>query len=202
MLVLCGGRVRAENLQRLLRERKIPAALDFSGHAMPKKGQALIALGTLSAGSEYPGLQLAVLTEGQLTARVSGKEPRRKAAPKNDPTRQRLQSYADLTPGDLVVHQHHGIGRFVSMMRLPVDGVEKDYIKIAYAGSDCLYVPATQLDLVSKYIGTGEDTGHTKLNKLGGTEWAKTTHRAKAAAKDLAKGLIDLYARRQRLAGR
>ena len=201
VLVLCGGRVRAENLQRLLRERKIPAALDFSGHAMPKKGQALIALGTLSAGSEYPGLQLAVLTEGQLTARVSGKEPRRKAAPKNDPTRQRLQSYADLTPGDLVVHQHHGIGRFVSMMRLPVDGVEKDYIKIAYAGSDCLYVPATQLDLVSKYIGTGEDTGHTKLNKLGGTEWAKTTHRAKAAAKDLAKGLIDLYARRQRLEG-
>ena len=201
VLVLCGGRVRAENLQRLLRERKIPAALDFSGHAMPKKGQALIALGTLSAGSEYPGLQLAVLTEGQLTARVSGKEPRRKAAPKNDPTRQRLQSYADLTPGDLVVHQHHGIGRFVSMMRLPVDGVEKDYIKIAYAGSDCLYVPATQLDLVSKYIGTGEDTGHTKLNKLGGSEWAKTTHRAKAAAKDLAKGLIDLYARRQRLEG-
>ena len=87
------------------------------------------------------------------------------------------------------------------MIRLPVDGVEKDYIKIAYAGSDCLYVPATQLDLVSKYIGSGEDTSRTKLNKLGGTEWAKTTYRAKAAARDLAKGLIDLYARRQRLAG-
>ena len=84
---------------------------------------------------------------------------------------------------------------------MPTDGVEKDYIKIAYAGSDCLYVPATALDLVSKYIGAGEDTEHTRLNKLGGTEWAKTTHRAKAAAKDLAEGLIKLYARRQREAG-
>ena len=200
VLVLCGGRVRAENLQRLLRERKIPAAVDYDGRTMPQKGQAVISVGALTAGSEYPGLQLAILTEGQLTARVSGKEPKRRT-PKNDPSRQKLQSYTDLTPGDLVVHQHHGIGRFVSMMRLPVDGVEKDYIKIAYAGSDCLYVPATQLDLVSKYIGTGEDTGHTKLNKLGGTEWVKTTSRAKAAARDLAKGLIDLYAQRQRLAG-
>ena len=200
VLVLCGGRVRADNLQRLLRERKIPATVDYEGRTLPGRGQAVISVGALCAGSEYPGLQLAILTEGQLTAKVSGKEPRRRV-PKNDPTRQALQSYADLTPGDLVVHQHHGIGRFVSMIRLPVDGVEKDYIKIAYAGSDCLYVPATQLDLVSKYIGSGEDTSHTKLNKLGGTEWAKTTYRAKAAAKDLAKGLIDLYARRQRLAG-
>ena len=200
VLVLCGGRVRSDNLQRLLRERKIPAAVDYDGGAMPQRGQAVISVGALSAGSEYPGLGLAILTEGQLTSRVAGKESRRKT-PKNDPTRQKLQSYADLTPGDLVVHQHHGIGRFVAMMRLPVDGVEKDYIKIAYAGSDCLYVPATQLDLVSKYIGTGEDTSHTRLNKLGGTEWAKTTHRAKAAAKDLAKGLIDLYARRQRMPG-
>ena len=200
VLVLCGGRVRADNLQRLLRERKVPATVDYAGGTMPQKGQVVISVGALAAGSEYPGLQLAVLTEGQLTAKVSGREPRRRA-PKNDPTRQKLQSYADLTPGDLVVHQHHGIGRFVSMTRLPVDGVEKDYIKIAYAGSDCLYVPATQLDLVSKYIGTGEDTTHTRLNKLGGTEWVKTTHRAKAAARDLAKGLIDLYARRQRLAG-
>ena len=85
---------------------------------------------------------------------------------------------------------------------MPVDGVEKDYIKIAYAGSDFLYVPATQLDLVSKYIGSGdEEGGRTRLNKLGGTEWAKTTYKAKAAAKDLAKGLIQLYAQRQRLSG-
>ena len=97
-----------------------------------------------------------------------------------------------------MVHAHHGIGRFVAMLRMPVDGVEKDYIKIAYAGQDVLYVPATSLDLVSKYIGPGEDNERTKLNKLGGTEWAKTTRKAKAAAKDLAEGLIRLYAQRQR----
>ena len=199
VMVLCGGQVRARNLQELLEARRIPAALDLEGEHSPVRNVVLITLGTLSAGCEYPALQLAVLTEGQLTTPLAGKA--KKARPKRDSNQQKLQSYADLTPGDLVVHQHHGIGRFVGMIRMPTDGVEKDYIKIAYAGSDCLYVPATALDLVSKYIGAGEDTEHTRLNKLGGTEWAKTTHRAKAAAKDLAEGLIKLYAQRQREAG-
>ena len=202
VVVLCGGQVRAENMRRLLAERGITAALDLSGGKLPEAGQAAIQLGAVSAGSEWPSLKLAVLTEGQLTESVSGKakKPRRT----KDSSRQKLQSYTDLTPGDLVVHAHHGIGRFVEMLRLPVDGVEKDYIKIAYAGSDCLYVPATSLDLVSKYIGAGggdEGERPIKLNKLGGTEWAKTTYRAKAAAKELAAGLIQLYAQRQRQPG-
>ena len=200
VIVLCGGEVRARNMQRLLQERHITAALPLTGEALPEKGQAAIMLGALSAGSEWPALKLAVLTEGQLTESVSGKN--RKPRRVKDSSRQKLQSYTDLTPGDLVVHAHHGIGRFVEMLRLPVDGVEKDYIKIAYAGSDCLYVPATSLDLVSKYIGAGDEGEKpTKLNKLGGTEWAKTTYRAKAAAKELAAGLIQLYAQRQRQPG-
>lgn len=199
VMVLCGGEVRARNLRQMLADRKIPAAVDLTGEKSPEKGTVLIAVGALSAGCEYPEGRLAVLTEGQLTTPLSGRS--KKPRPKRDSNQQKLQSYADLTPGDLVVHQHHGIGRFVGMIRMPTDGVEKDYIKIAYAGSDCLYVPATALDLVSKYIGAGEDTEHTRLNKLGGTEWAKTTHRAKAAAKDLAEGLIKLYAQRQREAG-
>lgn len=92
------------------------------------------------------------------------------SALKNSSNRQKLQSYTDLSPGDLVVHVHHGVGRFVGIQKMPVDGVEKDYIKIDYAGGDCLYVPVTQLDQVSKYIGGGEDQERTKLNKLGGTE--------------------------------
>ncbi len=201
VLVLCGGEVRAKNLLHLLGERKIPAALDFTGAQMPRRGTVLIGVGALSAGCEYPELKLAVLTEGQLTAPVGGKT--KKTRPRRDDSRQRIQSYTDLTPGDLVVHVHHGIGRFAGVTRMPVDGVEKDYIKINYAGTDCLYVPCTSLDLVSKYIGSGgEDTEKpVKLNKLGGTEWAKTTYRAKAAARDLAKGLIELYAQRQRLGG-
>ena len=196
VLVLCGGEVRAKNLLRLLEERGIPAALDLKGTAMPKPGELRITVGALSAGCEWPALKLAVLTEGQLTAPTQ-----KKLKLKKDSNRQKLQSYTDLSPGDLVVHVHHGIGRFVGIQRMPVDGVEKDYIKIDYAGGDCLYVPVTQLDLVSKYIGGGEDQERTRLNKLGGTEWAKQKTKARKAAKDLAAGLTKLYAERQRRPG-
>ena len=196
VLVLCGGEVRAKNLLRLLEERNIPAVLDLKGTAMPAPGQLRITVGALSAGCEWPELKLAVLTEGQLTAPTQ-----KKLKLKKDSNRQKLQSFTDLSPGDLVVHVHHGIGRFVGIQRMPVDGVEKDYIKIDYAGGDCLYVPVTQLDLVSKYIGGGEEQERTRLNKLGGTEWAKQKTRARKAAKDLAAGLTKLYAERQRRPG-
>ena len=196
VLVLCGGEVRARNLLRLLEERNIPAVLDLKGAAMPQPGELRITIGALSAGCEWPSLKLAVLTEGQLTAPTQ-----KKLKLKKDSNRQKLQSFTDLSPGDLVVHVHHGIGRFVGIQRMPVDGVEKDYIKIDYAGGDCLYVPVTQLDLVSKYIGGGEEQERTRLNKLGGTEWAKQKTKARKAAKDLAAGLTKLYAERQRRPG-
>ena len=196
VLVLCGGEVRAKNLLRLLEERGIPAVLDLKGTAMPKPGELRITVGALSAGCEWPALKLAVLTEGPLTAPTQ-----KKLKLKKDSNRQKLQSYTDLSPGDLVVHVHHGIGRFAGIQRMPVDGVEKDYIKIDYAGGDCLYVPVTQLDLVSKYIGGGEDQERTRLNKLGGMEWAKQKTKARKAAKDLAAGLTKLYAERQRRPG-
>ena len=203
VLVLCGNETRARNFHRLLEERGVRARLDLSDQTLPAAGETVIGLGALSAGCEYPQLRLVILTEGQLLAPVSGKAPRT-VRQKKDSSRQKLRSYTDLTPGDLVVHQRHGIGRFVGMERIRVDGADKDYIKIAYAGSDSLYVPATQLDMVSKYIGShggGEEGEHVKLNKLGGTDWTKAKSRAKAAAKDLAKGLIKLYAERQRRPG-
>ena len=198
VLVLCASEVRVHNLQRLLSDRQIPAAVDLKNAAMPASGEVRISLGSLCAGSEWPQLRLAILTEGQLLATAPRKKRR---AAKTVSNRQKIQSYTDLSPGDLVVHVHHGVGRFAGIQRMPVDGVEKDYIKIAYAGGDCLYVPATQLDQVSKYIGGGEDQERTKLNKLGGTEWAKQKSKAKKAAKDLAKGLIALYAERARRPG-
>ena len=203
VLVLCGNETRAKNFHRLLEECGVRARLDLSDQTLPAAGETVIGLGALSAGCEYPQLRLVILTEGQLLAPVSGKAPRA-VRQKKDSSRQKLRSYTDLTPGDLVVHQRHGIGRFVGMERIRVDGADKDYIKIAYAGSDSLYVPATQLDMVSKYIGShggGEEGEHVKLNKLGGTDWTKAKSRAKAAAKDLAKGLIKLYAERQRRPG-
>ena len=201
VLLLCGNQTRCRNMQRMLEERGIKAALDFALTAMPKAGEVRIVEGALSAGAEYPQLSLAILTEGQLTALTAGKRTAPRSSKKDN--RQKLLSYTDLTPGDLVVHTNHGIGRFEGMCKMPVDGVVKDYIKISYAAGDNLYVPATQLDRVSKYIGAGgdDDSRPIKLNRLGGTEWKKQKSRAKAAAKDLAKGLIALYAERQRRPG-
>ena len=148
---------------------------------------------------EYPLSKIAVLTEGQLIARS---EPKRKPAKKTGSTnRQKLNSFTDLTPGDLVVHENYGIGRFVAMEQIKVDGAVKDYIKIAYQGSDTLFVPATQLDLVSKYIGGGGEDSNVKLNKIGSDAWQKTKAKARKAAKDMAGELIQLYAARKRQSG-
>lgn len=193
-MVLAANEQRCLNLQSLLREQKVRSAVDFALHALPEPGRSVIAVGGLSAGFEYPDARLAVLTEGHASS-----EKKRKHRPTTN--RQKLDSYADLTPGDLVVHEHHGIGRYVGMVKMQVDGVSKDYVKLAYAGADTLYVPATQLDLISKYIGAGEDSERKKLSKLGGTDWEKAKTRARKAVKDLAKGLIQLYAQRQRVPG-
>ena len=196
-LVLCGTRRRAELLQELLREKNLSAFLCIPLDTLPKSGQILLTEGTLPYGMEYPDQKLTVLTEGQLIAKS---EPRRKAK-KTATNRQKLNSFTDLAPGDLVVHENYGIGRFVAMERIKVDGAIKDYIKIAYQGSDTLFIPATQLDMVSKYIGGGGEDANVKLNKIGSDAWQKTKAKARKAAKDMAGELIKLYAARKRQEG-
>jgi len=203
-LLLCGNAARAKSLHRMLEERGITTALDLACKEMPGPGEVRICVGALSAGAEYPQILLAVVTEGQLTAPTTGKKASHRS--RKESSRQKLLSYTDLSVGDLVVHTAHGVGRFEGIRKMPVDGVEKDYIMISYAGGDSLYVPATALDQVSKYIGGGGlgadgESRPVKLNKLGGTDWHKQKSKAKAAAKDLAKGLIALYAERQRRPG-
>ena len=198
-LVLCGSRHRAELLQEMLRAKNLSAFLCIPLTSLPKPGQILLSEGTLPFGMEYPLSRIAILTEGQLIAR---KEPKRKASKKTGSTnRQKLNSFTDLSPGDLVVHENYGIGRFVAMEQIKVDNAVKDYIKIAYQGSDTLFVPATQLDLVSKYIGGGSDDGNVRLNKIGSDAWQKTKAKARKAAKDMAGELIQLYAARKRQPG-
>ena len=198
-LVLCGTRRRAELLQEMLRAQGLSAFLCIPLTTLPKPGQILLAEGTLPYGMEYPLSRIAVLTEGQLIAKT---EPRRKAAKKTGSTnRQKLNSFTDLTPGDLVVHENYGIGRFLTMEQIKVDGAVKDYIKIAYQGSDTLFIPATQLDMVSKYIGGGGEDTNVKLNKIGSDAWQKTKAKARKAAKDMAGELIQLYAARKRQLG-
>ena len=197
-LVLCGTRRRAELLQEMLHNKNLSAFLCIPLDTMPKEGQILLSDGTLPFGMEYPNSKLAVLTEGQLLAKT---EPRRKSAKKTATNRQKLNSFTDLTPGDLVVHENYGIGRFLAMEQIRVDGAVKDYIKIAYQGSDTLFVPATQLDLVSKYIGGGGEDTNVRLNKIGSDAWQKTKAKARKAAKDMAGELIQLYAARKRQEG-
>ena len=195
-LVLCGTRRRAELLQEMLREKGLSAFLCIPLNTMPGPGQILLTEGTLPFGMEYPDAKLAILTEGQLMAHSAPKKKAKKSAT----NRQKLNSFTDLTPGDLVVHENYGIGRFVAMEQIRVDGAIKDYVKIAYQGSDTLFVPATQLDLVSKYIGGGEDA-NIRLNKIGSDAWQKTKTKARKAAKDMAGELIQLYAARKRQEG-
>ena len=197
-LVLCGSRRRVELLKEMLSSKGLSALLCIPLTTMPKAGQILLAEGTLPYGMEYPDSKLAILSEGQLLSKTA---PKRKAAKKNATNRQKLNSFTDLSPGDLVVHENYGIGRFIAMEQIRVDGAIKDYVKIAYQGSDTLFVPATQLDLVGKYIGGGGEDANVRLNKIGSDAWQKTKTKARKAAKDMAGELIQLYAARKRQEG-
>ncbi|MBR7123096.1 MAG: transcription-repair coupling factor [Oscillospiraceae bacterium] len=196
-LVLCGSRRRAELLQEMLSSKGLSSFLCIPLNNMPQPGQILLTDGALPYGMEYPTSKLAVLTEGQLIGKAEPKRRNKKSAT----NRQKLNSFTDLSPGDLVVHENYGIGRFVAMEQIYVDGAVKDYVKIAYQGTDTLFVPATQLDMVSKYIGSGGEDSNVRLNKIGSDAWQKTKTKARKAAKDMAGELIQLYAARKRQEG-
>ena len=197
VVVLAGDMRRAELLQSFLKDSGIIAYVQETLEKLPEEGYCTISVGGMSAGMEYPGIKLAVISDMQLLRVREHKHKSSKKAPSN---RQRINSYADLAPGDLVVHEVHGIGRFAGIKKMKVDGFEKDYIMIRYAGTDTLYVPATALDMVTKYLGAAEDQ-HVKLSKMGGAEWSRARSRAKAATKKLAGELIKLYAERARIPG-
>ena len=190
VLLLTAGRSRVLNLQQLLREQDIPTVTELS-QAGPKK--VCILPHGLSAGAEYPPLKTVMLCE-------SGQNSRKTTKKRKSSNKDHIKSFSDLHPGDLVVHEHHGIGRFVGVERIQVDKVWRDYIKIAFAGTDFVFVPATGLDLVSKYIGNPEQE-HVRLSKLGGVSWQKAKQKAKKSATDLAEQLLKLYAARQKNPG-
>ena len=190
VLLLTAGRSRVLNLQQLLREQDIPTVTELS-QAGPKK--VCILPHSLSAGAEYPALKTVMLCE-------SGQNSRKTTKKRKSSNKDHIKSFSDLHPGALVVHEHHGIGRFVGVERIQVDKVWRDYIKIAFAGTDFVFVPATGLDLVSKYIGNPEQE-HVRLSKLGGVSWQKAKQKAKKSATDLAEQLLKLYAARQKNPG-
>ncbi|MBR3848556.1 MAG: transcription-repair coupling factor [Oscillospiraceae bacterium] len=194
VIILTGSDKSAEKMRVLLEERGIRASVDALLANLSEAPSVVIGVGVLSAGFAYPSDCFTLFTEGQLL-RAPQKRGRISRDKKNS---RKIKNYQELTVGCLVVHDLHGIGKFAGITKIKTDGVDKDYIKIMYLGTDALYVPVTQLDMVSRYIGGGEDSG-VKLSKLGGGEWQKAKLRAKGAAKELAEELIKLYAERQAL---
>lgn len=193
-VVMCGNEektaaVLAEDLQKA----GIPAIF-AKAPDKPLKGQVLVVNGGVSAGAEFPEAGFAVITRGRASA--TRKKPRRVQKNKGA----EIHSLSELTVGDYVVHSAHGIGIYEGVHRLDLQGVIKDYIKIRYDKGDLLYVPVTQMDLVSKYIGTKEDAT-VKLHRLGGQEWQKAKTRVRAVVKDIAKQLIALYSTRMATKG-
>lgn len=151
----------------------------------PKK--IFVVEGTLSSGMDYPALRLAIISHVRTGQSKTKLVKKKKGA--------NIKNISDLNIGDYVVHVSHGIGIFEGIVKRDLHGVIKDYIKIRYAGTDMLFVPVTQLDLVTKYVGGKEDST-VKLNKLNSAEWSKTRARVKKAVKDMADELIKLYAQR------
>ena len=191
-IILAGESKAARVLTAELCDRGINAVYLENSENLPQNG-VYVTTGGLSGGFEIPFCKLCVITHRHIAA--ESKLVRRRV--KNG---KQINSLDELQHGDYVVHASHGIGVFDGINRITNAGVTKDYIKIRYAGSDILYVPVTQLDLVSKYIGAAEDSG-IKLNKLGGNEWQKTRARVKKAVRDMAKQLTELYAKRMSTKG-
>ncbi len=174
-------------------ERGIPATSLKENSPLPEKG-IYVMTGGLSAGIEIPTLKFLLLSHRYLAPEEKRKQRRMKGA-------KEIGSLDELKRGDYVVHASHGIGIFDGINRITNGSIKKDYIKIKYAGSDVLYVPVTQLDLVSKYIGAAANEGSIKLNRLGSDSWQKTRSRVKAAIKNMAKQLTALYAKRMSVKG-
>ncbi len=193
--VFNGTRRGALALAADLEKRGLPARFaPQPGEYAP--GQVLVCEGGFSSGFEYPAHRLAAITYGRAAQSLGRKKPRRH----RDKRGKAILDIADLTAGDYVVHATHGIGIYEGITKKEVQGLVKDYIKIRYAGTDTLFVPVTQLDMVTKYIGARENAT-VKLNKLGSDSWSKTRQRVKKAVSEMARELILLYAKRLQTKG-
>ncbi len=202
VMLLAENETAAKAAVKRLESAGFAATVAEDNAALPSPGEVLVVWQEQISGFELGFSGFVVLSLAE-EGRRGGLSPagRIKRAKKKRDARGALLSYADLTPGDLVVHEAHGIGRYVGLETLTIDGVTRDYVSIQYAGSDKLFLPCDRLDAVSKYIGAHADDGRVKLSRFGGGEWKKAKARAKAAVKDMAKDLIRLYAERERRTG-
>ena len=204
VLILCENDVEAANLTKLFAESDIPSsAAKFESIGEIPRGSVFVScFGCEGFELVHSRFVCISLRESKLTEKRRLAAKKLKAARSPRSAKEKILSYADLTVGDYVVHTTHGIGQYMGLETIRnYDGVCRDHMKIQYAGTDVLYVPCEQIDLVSKYIGARSDDGTMKLSRLGGTEWSHTKARVKSEVREMAKELIALYAERLRRPG-
>ena len=193
IIILGGTQNTCKKILNLLNDRQIPHKYAEKIENV-KNGEVIVTLGSISSGFECYDLKLVVINMSEGLEQVA----KRKKSSNAFKEAQKVV-YADLKPGDYVVHKSHGIGEFIGINTITADKVTKDYIKIKYKDEDILYVPTSSLDTVRKYIGTGDK--EPRLNRLGSKEWENTKNRVKNNLREVAKDLIELYAKRQKMQG-
>ena len=194
-VILAGTRPRGERLVKTLMEKGISSTYKDSIDKI-EAGEVVITFGNLLRGFDYPELELSIISDkdifGETRRKNSGKAVKRKGVAK-------ITSFAELKPGDYVVHANHGIGVYKGIKQMTAGGTTRDYLDIVYDKGDKLYVPVDQLDLVQKYIGS--EGNSPKINKLGGAEWQKAKAKARKSINEIAQDLVKLYATRATLKG-
>ena len=194
IVILAGSKNRAENLVRQLEDDGFGAYIKETFDALPQKGSILVVKGGISRGFEYPLIQTVVISDKEIFGGERKKRKKVRIDKKN-----KIDNFTDLSVGDFIVHQNHGIGQYMGVQRLTVEGAKRDYLKILYKGGDFLYVPCDQLNLIYKHTsGAG---AKVKLNNLGGQDWNKAKQRVRESCADMAKELLELYAQRESIRG-
>ncbi|MDO4619224.1 MAG: transcription-repair coupling factor [Lachnospiraceae bacterium] len=196
VIVVSASPTRARRLAQGLMDAGIPAYYTENVMNPLSSGQIVVMYGHATRGFEYPLIRFAMISETDIFGEK--KEKKRRRREKKDGS-DHIASLNDLSVGDYVIHENHGLGIYRGIEKVEVDGALKDYMKIEYSGSN-LYILATQLDLLQKYAG-GSGDSKPKLNKLGGQEWEKTRTKVRGAVQNIAKDLVELYAKRQESAG-
>ena len=194
VILLCASRTRAKRLAEDLRDHELRAFYSEDADRIVQQGEIMLLYGSAHRGYEYPLIKFLVISESD----IFGKEKKKRKKIRHYEGKT-IHSFSELSVGDYVVHENHGLGIYRGIEKIEVDKVTKDYMKVEYAGGSNLYVPATQLDVIQKYADS--QAKRPKLNKLGTQEWGRTKTRVRSAVKNIAKDLVQLYAARQREEG-
>ncbi len=195
-IILAGTTERAKTLAKRLEEDGITCSYQSRLEKLPSDGGIVVCAGALMRGFEYPLIRCVIIGNRE----VFGNERKKRKKPLyRGKSGDKISDFTTLNPGDYIVHQNHGIGLYLGIEKLTVDGVHKDYLKISYKNSDILYVPTDQLDMVHRY--DKKEGASVRLSSLGGTDWNKTRQRVKVAAAEMAKKLVELYAQRSSISG-